>query len=109
MNLHLWLVMTTVENRKQAERLAAELVERRLAACVSIGATLTSVYPWQGQIETAEETPLMIKTSPQRLDALKSALEKLHPYDVPEMLVLPVNDGLPAYFAWAHEWTNHEN
>ena len=107
-NVQLWLVMTTVENRDQAERLARSLVEERLAACVSIGAAMTSIYPWQPQIESAEELPLMIKTSPQRLQALKTALANIHPYEVPEMLVLPVIDGLPAYFDWAHAWTDHD-
>lgn len=108
-DLQIWAVMTTVETRDQAEHLAQALVERRLAACVSIGAPVTSVYPWQHKIETAEEIPLLIKTSPQRLEALKSSLDEIHPYDIPEMLALPVHDGLPAYFAWAKAWTDDEN
>ena len=107
-DVQLWAVMTTVETRDQAEHLARTLVEGRLAACVSIGAPVTSVYPWQHKIETAEEIPLLIKTSPKRLEALKSSLKERHPYDVPELLAMPVVDGLPAYFAWAQDWTDND-
>ncbi len=107
-DVQLWAVVTTVETRDQAEHLARALVEARLAACVSIGAPVTSVYPWQQKIETAEEIPLLIKTSPQRLEALKSTLAEIHPYDVPEVLALPVADGMPAYFAWAQDWTDND-
>ncbi len=104
----LHLVMTSCENHEQAERLARELVEQRLAACVSVGASVTSFFPWDGKINAAEEVLLMIKTSAERLPELKQAFGEHHPYDVPEMLVLPVIDGLEAYFEWAHEWMNNE-
>lgn len=109
MQVSLCLVMTTVSDPGEAERLARTLVERRLAACVSVGSPATSVYPWQGEIETDREIPLTIKTAPERLDALKTALVELHPYEVPELLVLPVTDGLPAYFDWARDWMNNES
>lgn len=98
------LVQTTVESVDQAERLATVLVNTRLAACVSIGAEVRSVYPWQGQVETAREIPLLIKSCPEKLEALKAALAELHPYDVPELLVLAVTDGSPAYLEWARTW-----
>ncbi|MCC5864861.1 MAG: divalent-cation tolerance protein CutA [Wenzhouxiangella sp.] len=104
----LWLVMTTVESQAQGEQLARRLVEQRLAACVSLGQPVSSVYPWQGTIESASEVPLWIKTTPDRLPALKSALDEHHPYEVPEMLAVPVKDGLEAYFRWAQEWINDE-
>ncbi len=109
MSAKLCLVMTTVETERDAERLARCLVENRLAACVSIVAPMTSIYPWQGRIERAEERALWIKTLPERLDALKEALKEAHPYEVPEMLVLPINDGLDAYFAWARDWMTDED
>ncbi len=98
------LVQTTVESADQAERLAADLVNKRLAACVSIGSEVRSVYPWQGQVETAREIPLLIKSCPEQLAALKAAFADLHPYDVPELLVLEVADGSPAYLEWARTW-----
>ena len=98
------LVQTTVESTDQAERLATELVNSRLAACVSIGGPVKSVYPWQGRVETACEVPLLIKSCPERLDALKTAFTDLHPYDVPELLVLEVADGSSAYIHWARTW-----
>lgn len=101
--------MTTVADRSQAERLAGVLVERHLAACVSLGSPVTSVYPWQGRIESETEIPLTIKTSPSRIEALKATLAELHPYDVPELLVLPVVDGHKAYLDWARDWINDEN
>ncbi|MGY6586807.1 MAG: divalent-cation tolerance protein CutA [Wenzhouxiangella sp.] len=98
------LVQTTVESVGQAERLATELVNSRLAACVSIGSEVRSIYPWQGRVETACEVPLLIKSCPEQLAALKTALADLHPYDVPELLVLEVADGSPAYLEWARTW-----
>lgn len=100
----LYLVMTTCADRDQAERLARRLVEQRLAACVSIGSPAVSVFPWEGQVNTEQEIPLTIKTSPERIEALKRSFAQFHEYDVPEMLVLPVVDGLQPYFDWAHDW-----
>lgn len=102
----LYLVMTTCADREQAERLARRLVEQRLAACVSIGSAMVSVYPWEGRVNTEQEIPLSIKTSPKHIDKLKRAFEQIHDYDVPEMLVLPVTDGLQPYFDWADDWMN---
>ncbi len=104
----LLVVLTTCESMADAEQLARRLVEQRMAACVSVGAAIRSIYPWLGQIATADEVPLMIKTCHERLDALKAAFAEHHPYDVPEMLVLPVIDGLDAYFDWARDWINPE-
>ncbi|MEE4329699.1 MAG: divalent-cation tolerance protein CutA [Wenzhouxiangella sp.] len=102
----LCLVMTTCADREQAERLARRLVEQRLAACVSIGSPTVSVYPWEGRVEVEQEIPLSIKTSPKHIDNLKRAFDQIHDYDVPEMLVLPVIDGLQPYFDWADDWMN---
>ncbi len=109
MNERLYAVMTTVETTDQARALAAELVRRRLAACVSIGAPVESVFPWEGRIDIEAEIPLTIKTAPERLDALKQAFSELHPYDVPELLALGVVEGLDAYIDWAHDWMNNDD
>jgi periplasmic divalent cation tolerance protein len=77
----------------------------RIATCVNVGAPMRSVYRWQGKVEQATELPLWIKTTATRRDALIAALNELHPYDVPEVLVVPVQDGLPAYLDWIREET----
>jgi periplasmic divalent cation tolerance protein len=97
------LLFTTVADADEAHRLAKTLVRDRLAACVSILGPARSVYRWQAGVETAQEWPLMIKTTDARLPALKEALQALHPYEVPELIALTVVDGLPAYLAWARE------
>jgi len=83
--------------------MARTLVEERLAACVSILTGVTSVYRWQGGVEQDGEQQLLIKTTPDRLAALEARLQELHPYDVPELLVLDVEQGGAAYLAWVHE------
>jgi periplasmic divalent cation tolerance protein len=104
MNDDLCLVMTTCPDRDTAERLAAMLVERRLAACVSAGSEVVSTYPWQGRIEHESEIPLTIKTTRARYEALEKAFVDAHPYEVPELLVVPVGDGLDEYTQWVRDW-----
>lgn len=104
MKPRLYIVMTTCADRDQAERLARRLVEQRLAVCVSIGSPAVSVFPWEGRVNSEQEIPLTIKTAPERIDELKRAFEQIHAYDVPEMLVVPVVDGLQPYFDWANDW-----
>jgi periplasmic divalent cation tolerance protein len=98
-----WVVLTTVPDRAQAEAIAHALVEEGLAACVTILAPATSVYRWQGAVETASELPLMVKVAAARFDALRERLVALHPYEVPEVVALRVADGLPAYLQWVIE------
>jgi periplasmic divalent cation tolerance protein len=95
------VLFTTTPDAEAAHRVARALVEARLAACVSVLTPATSVYRWQGKVETAQEWPLMIKAAAARLPALKEALARLHPYEVPELIALPMVDGLPGYVAWA--------
>ena len=83
-----------------AARIARVLVEERLAACVQVVPGLTSTYRWQGEVQSASEVLLLIKTSRARLDALKSRLPALHPYDLPELIALDACDGLGPYLAW---------
>ena len=83
-----------------AERLARSLVEQRLAACVNVLPGVTSHYWWQGRIETAEEYLLLIKSSRESFDQLRSVLEHAHSYEIPEVIALPVVDGAVNYLNW---------
>ena len=90
---------------RRARSLARSLVERRVAACVSLVPGAGSVYRWKGRIEEARETLLVAKTTAARLPALLAAVRALHPYEVPEALVLPVAAGLAPYLAWVRRET----
>ena len=94
------LVLTNLPDATSAERIARLLVEQRLAACVNILAPCTSVYRWNAAIETAAEVPLLIKTTRARYPALQAALTAAHPYELPEIVAVPLEAGLPAYLAW---------
>src|SRR5690625_4156972 len=97
--------MTTCPDAASAEQLAGDLVECRLAACVSLGSEITSVYPWQGLIERERWIARTINTTRGRVDELKKQLIATHPYDVPELLVVPVVEGLDTYLNWIRDWT----
>jgi periplasmic divalent cation tolerance protein len=99
------VVLCTCPDRPCAETIARELVSRGLAACVSLGAGSTSFYTWKGRLEQGEEVPLLIKTTRARYAALEQALHALHPYELPEILALPVVAGLPGYLQWVKECT----
>ncbi|MDR2014839.1 MAG: divalent-cation tolerance protein CutA [Azoarcus sp.] len=94
------LVITTLPDQASANALAARLVEEHLAACVNILAPCGSVYRWQGVVETVSEIPLLIKTSRAGYPALEAAVRALHPYEIPELIALPVTHGLAAYLDW---------
>ncbi len=94
------VVFCHVPDRQTANSLAHVLLDESLAACVNILPEITSVYRWQGQIETANEIPLIIKTTRARYAALEARVSALHPYSVPEIIALPVSAGLPAYLTW---------
>ncbi|TMH84880.1 MAG: divalent-cation tolerance protein CutA [Betaproteobacteria bacterium] len=94
------LVLTNLPERAAAERLADLLVEKRLAACVNILAPCRSVYRWQGAVRHDEEHPLLIKTTAERYPALEQALRAGHPYELPEIIAVPIERGLPAYLQW---------
>jgi periplasmic divalent cation tolerance protein len=102
------LVITNLPDRAGAERLAAMLIERRLAACVSVLAPCRSVYHWNGAVETAEEVPLLIKTTAARYAALERAIVDGHPYELPEVIAVPLGRGLPAYLEWVAGETRGE-
>lgn len=91
---------TIAADDEAAASLARTLVERRVAACVSTLTPMQSVYWWQDRIETATERQLVIKTTRAAVPALKAAIAELHPYDVPELLILGVADGAESYLEW---------
>jgi periplasmic divalent cation tolerance protein len=97
------VVLSTVSRAEDAERIARALVERRLAGCVNVVPGLVSFYRWKGQLEKDDERLLVIKTRRDRLPALADALASLHPYELPELLALPVEAGSPAYLRWLDE------
>jgi len=99
------IVLTTLPADADTETFGETLVRERLASCVSIGAPMTSLYAWKGAIERARERQVAIKTARDKVPLLKARLAALHPYDVPELLVLPVIDGGEAYLAWVRECT----
>ena len=101
--------MTNLPDRITAEALAASLVEDRLAACVNILQPCRSVYRWKGAVEKAEEVPMLIKTTEACYPALEDAIRARHPYETPELIALPVANGLPDYLAWVEAETQLDN
>ena len=94
------IVLTTCETSKDAETIAETLVEKRLAACVNILPGLKSVYRWQGKVENAAELLLLIKTRRGLFEQLSAELARIHSYDVPEVIALPVIAGSADYLGW---------
>jgi periplasmic divalent cation tolerance protein len=94
------LVVTNVPDTDHAKAIARQLVECRLAACVNILPGVQSVYQWQGAVEEAGEVTLLIKTVRARYPEVESAIRSAHPYQVPEIVALPIEAGLPAYVDW---------
>ena len=94
------VVLSACASPEEADRLGRLLVERRLAACVNVIPGINSHYWWQGRLETAEECLLLIKSSRERFDQLRSALEQGHSYEIPEVIALPVVDGALNYLNW---------
>jgi periplasmic divalent cation tolerance protein len=99
------LVLSNAPDLPLAKRMAHVLVEEGLAACVNLGAASLSIYVWQGAVEGADEIPLAIKTTWGRRQAVVSKLAAMHPYEVPEIIVIPVIDGLDTYLNWTREQT----
>jgi periplasmic divalent cation tolerance protein len=100
------LVLSTCPDVDTAERLARALVEGRLAACVNVVGPVKSVYRWRDAVETAGELLLLIKTPADRYPALEHALRALHPYEVPEIVAVPVERGLNDYLTWVRSCTD---
>lgn len=99
------LVISNLPDQASAQKLAAILIEQRLAACVNVQSPCTSVYRWQGQVETATEVPVFIKTTREHYPALEQAIKANHPYELPEIIAVPLVAGLPAYLEWVRAET----
>lgn len=100
------LVLTNLPDQASAEKLAKELVSSKLAACVNILAPCSSVFQWQGKLEQATEIPMLIKTTSRGYLALETAIRDNHPYELPEIVQVPITGGLPAYIQWLIAETN---
>jgi periplasmic divalent cation tolerance protein len=98
-------ITTATDNGPAAERLASELVNRRLAACVQIIGPIQSVYRWQGAVERAEEWLLLIKTAADQYTAVEAAIRELHSYEVPEIIATPITAGSDGYLTWLRDQT----
>jgi periplasmic divalent cation tolerance protein len=96
-------IMTTTGTRDVAERIAMELVSRRLAACVQVSGPIESTFRWQGVVETAEEWVCTAKTTAAHLPAVEALVKDLHSYAVPELIATPIVGGSAAYFKWLKE------
>lgn len=93
-------VTTTTGNREDAERIATELVSRRLAGCVQISGPIQSTYRWKGQLEHSPEWLCTVKTRSDKFPAIDKLMHQLHPYDTPELIATPIVDGGQAYLNW---------
>ena len=100
------VVLTNLPDQESARTLARKLVEGRLAACVNIGASVESIYHWHGQIETGNEVPIAIKTRQVLFSEVEAAIRQIHPYDLPEVVALPILGGSAAYLDWINAETN---
>jgi periplasmic divalent cation tolerance protein len=96
------IVLTTAGSLEEARKLGRTLVEQRLAACATLAPAVESIYLWKGEIESASEVLLILKTEADQVDRLEKRLHELHSYETPEFLVLPVIAGSPAYLDWLH-------
>ena len=102
------MAFTTAPTAEAARDLVATLVERRLVACGTVVPGATSIYRWKGAVEQQEEALVVLKTTTRRWGELAAALPGLHPYDVPELVAVPVVGGHPAYLRWVSEETESE-
>ena len=99
------IVLTNLPDRAAAVKLAQELVARRLAACVNVLAECTSVFRWKGVVENAAEVPVLIKTRAARYEQVEAAIRELHPYELPEIIAVPVRRGHDEYLQWVADET----
>ncbi len=102
------IVLTTSGNKEEAEKIAKTLVERQLAACVNIVGPITSIYRWKGKIETSDEFMLLIKTTEDAFEPLKSAIRELHSYELPEVIELGISRGEGKYLGWIEKSVHYE-
>ena len=102
------LVLTNLPDQDSAQRLAQTLIAEHAAACINILAACTSIYRWQSKIESAAEIPLLIKTTRSAYPRLQELIRSSHPYELPEIIAIPVSAGLPAYLEWVTNETQPE-
>lgn len=102
------LVLCTCPSAQSAHELAGALVESRLAACVNILPGVTSVYGWEDRVESAEEHLLLIKTVAEQYESLETFIEQRHPYEVPEIIAVPIERGSKRYLDWLGAWTGRK-
>lgn len=107
--LEVLMVITNLPDRASAEHVGEAMVTEGVAACVNVLAECTSIYRWHGKLEHTNEVPLLIKTTRAAYPRLEAALRKLHPYELPEIIALPVSAGLPEYLNWVAQETKARN
>lgn len=95
-------VTTTTETKEQAQTIAQHLVETKLAVCVQITGPITSIYRWKGKVENAQEWLCLIKTQNDLYNKVEAAIKKLHPYETPEIIAVPIINGSKEYLSWLH-------
>jgi periplasmic divalent cation tolerance protein len=103
------LMFCTCPDEATAQAIAETLVGERLAACANLVPGIRSIYRWEGQIQRDSEVLLLIKTAAGRVPALTDRLRGLHPYEVPEIISVPITEGLPDYLSWITTCTDHDN
>ena len=103
------LVYCSCPDQQVADRIAGQLVDRRLAACVTAIAGVRSTYRWQGELQRDDEVLLLIKSHRERYDALQQAIVELHPYELPEVVAVSVRQGLPGYLHWIEQCTTSQS
>ena len=96
-------ITTTTETKEQAEKIAQYLVESKLAACVQITGPITSIYRWKGKVENAQEWLCLIKTRDDLFKKVEAAIKKLHPYETPEIIAVPIVKGSKEYLKWIED------
>lgn len=104
-----YIVVLTATPEKDAEKIALELVESRSCACVNIISGVTSIYHWQGKLEKERESILLMKTESGKEDQIEEILKDIHPYELPELIVLPIKWGKREYLEWISEWTSSQD
>lgn len=97
------VVLCTCANREDAVRIADTVVDRRAAACVNIIPGIESIYRWEGKVERASEFLLLMKTTSERFEALRDLISRIHPYETPEIVAVPIAEGAAKYLAWIRE------
>ena len=94
------LILSTCPDRESAEKIAQQLINDKIAACVNILPGITSIYPWKGHIETAQEHLLLVKTREDQYQAVETSILTYHPYELPEIIAVSIGAALPEYLQW---------